>query len=136
MPPASSPGTGPVISGAPPALPAPAAPPAAPALPAAPPAAGALPPPKQARPLPQGEFWIQIASRQDVAEALTLAQAYARAFPRTTVFQSQNGWYAIVVDTVRQGAVQQTLDAMKASGRIPPDSYATSGKSFVSLIWP
>ena len=52
------------------------------------------------------------------------------------MLQAPNGWYAIVVDVVRNGEVKDTLARMKASGLIPDDSYATPGKTFLWIAWP
>lgn len=87
-------------------------------------------------PLAPDEFWLQVASRQTLPDAIAVAEQYAPQFDRAAVLQSQNGWYAIVVDVVKDGAVKETLRRLKLAGRIPEDSYATPGKSFLWIAWP
>ena len=87
-------------------------------------------------PLRADEFWLQVASREALPEAIAVAEEYKPLFPLTAVRQAPNGWYAIVVDVVKNGAVQDTLARMKASGLIPNDSYATPGKTFLWIAWP
>ncbi|MCI5077248.1 hypothetical protein [Oricola sp.] len=90
----------------------------------------------QVRPLPDDQLHIQVASRQDLGEAIVLAREYKAEFEGVRLFQSKNGWYAIVIDTVRNGAVQATLARLRMEGKIPADSYATRGESFVRSIDP
>lgn len=87
-------------------------------------------------PLKANEFWLQVASRQTLPDAIELAEHYAPRFPRTAVLQAPNGWYAIIVDVVENGAVSETLARLKQEGRIPDDSYATPGKTFLWIAWP
>ena len=87
-------------------------------------------------PIGQDEFWLQVASRNTLPEAIAVAGEYAPRFPRAAVLQAPNGWYAIVIDVVKDGAVKETLARMKAAGLIPDDSYATPGKSFLWIAWP
>lgn len=82
------------------------------------------------------EFWIQVASRQTLPDSIEVAEQYTAQFPRVAVLQSQNGWYAIVVDVVKDGVVQETLKRLKDARRIPDDSYATAGKSYLWIAWP
>ncbi|MAS06744.1 MAG: hypothetical protein CL534_18940 [Ahrensia sp.] len=99
-----------------------------------PPVSGAVK--RSVTPLRADEFWLQVASREALPEAIAVAEQYKPDFPRTAVLQAPNGWYAIVVDVVKNGAVQDTLARMKASGLIPDDSYATPGKTFLWIAWP
>lgn len=81
------------------------------------------------------EYWIQVASRELKSEAIELAKLYAPNFNQTTVFSSANDWYAIVIKTVPDNEIQTTIEGLKSDGKIPGDSYATEGKSFVQKIW-
>jgi len=87
-------------------------------------------------PLRADEFWLQVASREALPEAIAVAEQYKPDFPRTAVLQAPNGWYAIVVDVVKNGAVKDTLARMTSAGLIPDDSYATPGKTFLWIAWP
>lgn len=91
---------------------------------------------RELTPLRPDEFWLQVASREALTEAIAVAEQYKPDFPRTAVLQAPNGWYAIVVDVVRNGAVKDTLARMKAAGLVPDDSYATPGKTFLWIAWP
>lgn len=81
------------------------------------------------------KFWIQVASRETQNEAIELARGYAQRFESTSVFQSENQWYSVVIGTVANGKLQDTLRNLKASGAIPQDSYGTAGKSFGQNVW-
>lgn len=99
-----------------------------------PPVSGAVK--RNVTPLRVDEFWLQVASREALTEAIAVAEEYKSRFPRTAVLQAPNGWYAIVVDVVKNGEVKDTLARMKAAGLIPGDSYATPGKTFLWIAWP
>lgn len=99
-----------------------------------PPVSGAVKRP--VTPLGSDEFWLQVASRQTLTDSIAVAEEYAPDFPKTSVLQSQNGWYAIIVDVVKDGAVKETLQRLKETGLIPDDSYATPGKSYLWIAWP
>lgn len=84
---------------------------------------------KPTRPDP-GSVWVQVASRASLDEAVALAYEYKAKFKSTRLFRSANGWYPIVVGTVKEGTIKDTIAEFVAKGMIPEDSYATKGDSF------
>ena len=103
---------------------------------AAPSPAPAAPQEETPEKLAEEWFWLQVASRQDYHEAVEVAAGYRKTFEATKIYRSRNGWYAIVVGTVRKGNIEATISDLAGEGRIPKDSYATRGESFVAKVWP
>jgi hypothetical protein len=77
-----------------------------------------------------GSVWVQVASRASLEEAIAVAYEYKAKFESTRLFRSANGWYPIVIGTVKEGAIKATIAEYAAKGMIPEDSYATKGDSF------
>ncbi|WP_460448306.1 COG3904 family protein [Alsobacter sp. SYSU BS001988] len=79
--------------------------------------------------------WIQIYSRPTLSEALVLAQAYEPTFKNTVVFQYTNGWYAVLIGPYPVGIGSQQRDYLKATGKVPGDSFITRGERFGQLSY-
>ncbi|WP_422375171.1 caspase family protein [Roseibium sp.] len=79
--------------------------------------------------------WLVIASRSDANSAVSLARGYAPRFPQTTVFQSNNGWYAVTLGWMRQPAGNAFKNSLISSGAIPGDSYFHNGERFQYAVW-
>ena len=77
-----------------------------------------------------GSVWVQVASRASLEEAIAVAYEYKAKFESTRLFRSANGWYPIVIGTVKEGTIKATIAEYAAKGMIPEDSYATKGESF------
>lgn len=90
---------------------------------------------KPVRPLPDGKLWVQVASRQDLDEAVTLGRFYANSFAATSVFTSENGWHAIVTGTTGEETAEETLNSWKKQNLVPLDTFATSGNSYRTIAW-
>lgn len=90
----------------------------------------------QATVMPGGNSgWLVVASRQHANEAVSIAQGYSRNFPKTTVFQSNNGWYAITIGWMSQPAGNTYRNRLISSGAIPGDSYFHNGQRFQYVVW-
>lgn len=81
-----------------------------------------------------GDCVLVVASRKNAAEArqYVLENIPDRRF--LTAFKSQNGWVAITIGTLKPHEVDDTLERWKASGKIPGDSYCSTGKKYVGVV--
>lgn len=84
--------------------------------------------------IPPGECALIVASRQTVAEAreYVLSNIHDRRF--LSAFLGRNGWIAISVGTLKPDEVDTVLLSWKASGRIPRDSYCSTGTNYVEVV--
>lgn len=82
-----------------------------------------------------GKGWLTIASRTHAEDAIALARRYAARFPGTTVFAAANGYFPVSLGWADTTAGRPLLNALKARGAIPADSYFTAGRRFVRVIW-
>ncbi|WP_135506576.1 hypothetical protein [Roseovarius aestuariivivens] len=85
-------------------------------------------------PIPAGRCMLVVSSQPSLAHTRNyiLTEAVSRKFMQ--VFPSSNGWYAIAVGSLRPEERDGILSAWKASGRIPGDSFCTTGASFRAPI--
>lgn len=79
--------------------------------------------------------WLVVASRPSAPEAISTARGFAGRFPQTTVFQSNNGWFAISLGWMTQPDGNRYRASLIASGAIPGDSYFHNGQRFQFAIW-
>ena len=79
--------------------------------------------------------WLVVASRPDANAAISVARGFASRFPQTTVFQSNNGWFAITLGWMRQPAGNSYKNSLVATGAIPGDSYFHNGQRFQYAVW-
>lgn len=78
--------------------------------------------------------WIVVWSRADPAEAVQIAQDIERTFPSVTVFQSENGYYAVTIGYVPAGRAKAFVADLIARGMIPPDSFPVRGSKWVGEV--
>ncbi|WP_305984241.1 caspase family protein [Roseibium sp. MMSF_3544] len=79
--------------------------------------------------------WLVVASRPTAPDAINVARSYSNRFPQTTVFQSNNGWFAITLGWMTQPAGNRYKSSLLASGLIPGDSYFHNGQRFQFAVW-
>lgn len=81
-----------------------------------------------------GECALVVASRPTVAEArqYVLANVSDRRFLKA--FQAKNGWIAITIGTLKPDEVDPVLAEWKAAGRIPHDSYCSTGANYEKAV--
>ncbi|MFD1695194.1 caspase family protein [Roseibium aestuarii] len=84
---------------------------------------------------PRGGNWLVIASRASSGEALEVARDYAGRFAQTTVFQSNNGWFAITLGWLDSASGEQIKAGLISRRLIPGDSYLHNGQRFSRVIW-
>ena len=77
--------------------------------------------------------WIQLASRQSLADAQALAAGTDLA--NTFVFTADNGWYVVALGPYTPATVNHDLDLLLARNQIPVDSVVTGGRHFGALVW-
>jgi hypothetical protein len=84
--------------------------------------------------IPPGECALIVASRPSIAEArkYVLTNIADRRF--LDAFRSGNGWISISIGTLKPDDVDPVLSSWKASGRIPQDSYCSTGTNFVDVV--
>ena len=82
--------------------------------------------------VPDGYCTVVLSSRPTLAQAAD--DVRARWSDRdTTVYLSQNGWYAITAQVVRKDRADTVLAQGKASGRLPDDALCSAGKSYTRV---
>lgn len=79
--------------------------------------------------------WLVVASRPSAPEAINTARGFASRFPQTTVFQSNNGWFAVSLGWMTQPDGNRYRASLISSGAIPGDSYFHNGQRFQFAIW-
>lgn len=82
--------------------------------------------------IPDGYCAVVLSSRPTLAQAAD--DVRARWSDRdTTVYLSQNGWYAITAQVVRKDRADTVLAQGKAAGRLPNDALCSAGKSYTRV---
>lgn len=84
--------------------------------------------------IPPGECALIVASRQTVAEARAYVLTNIRDRRFLSAFLGRNGWIAISVGTLNPDEVDTVLSSWKESGRIPQDSYCSTGSNYVEVV--
>jgi hypothetical protein len=79
--------------------------------------------------------WVQVSSHRDASDAVGVAQKYVKEFSNVTVFQTANGYFAVVLGMVKKSQAKGAIETLKAQGDVPEDTYATAGLRFTKLIW-
>lgn len=81
-------------------------------------------------PIPDGRCMLVVASRQTLDEARDYIDTLSPRPDFVQVFPSSSGWYAITVGSLTAQERDRIMPAWKESGRIPQDSYCSSGSGF------
>ncbi|MBM1312314.1 SPOR domain-containing protein [Sulfitobacter mediterraneus] len=81
-----------------------------------------------------GKVWVQIFSRESLAEATDLADKYREEWPHLTIFSSTNGWYAVAIGQIKSPSEEHLLEEWKEVHKIPLDSLLTSGKRYADIV--
>lgn len=71
---------------------------------------------------------VVIASRQTMAEVIDYVKTHQINPKKVTVYPSENGWLAISVGLISD---RKILATWKEQGKIPPDSFCSSGEKFL-----
>ena len=84
--------------------------------------------------VPTGRCAVVVASRPTLAEAQQYRAINTR-YRISTIYLTQNGWYALVADTLPKEGASDMLTWRKENGLIPRDSFCSTGKGFVEPAW-
>lgn len=80
--------------------------------------------------------YIVTASRPSLSEAKAFIQQWFGNGAGVRVFKSSNGYYGISVETVSKSSADSRIAQLKSAGRIPGDSYCSTGSRFVEeVLW-
>ncbi|MCG7494101.1 hypothetical protein [Thalassobius sp. Cn5-15] len=79
-----------------------------------------------------GTCELIVASRPSLDAARDYVRTLSdRRFAK--VFEADNGWYAVSIGALKPAEEKPVLTKWKASGKIPKDSYCSTGKTYVAL---
>lgn len=81
-----------------------------------------------------GQCALIVASRSSIAEARAFVRANVSDRRYVKGFLSSNGWIAISIGTLRKGEVSSVMSDWKRSGRIPQDSFCSTGTKFTAVV--
>ncbi|MCC1492221.1 trypsin-like peptidase domain-containing protein [Cognatishimia sp. F0-27] len=84
--------------------------------------------------LPSGQCYIVTASRASVAEARAFVRQWFAGRNGVRIFQSQNGFFGITVETIATSRSDWRLNQLKSQGAIPGDSFCSSGRLYVAEV--
>ena len=82
----------------------------------------------------EGQCAVIVASRRSVPEARDYVAANISNRRYLQGYQSQNGWIAISIGNLSRAEEDQVMADLKASGRIPRDSFCSQGRDFLSVV--
>jgi clan AA aspartic protease (TIGR02281 family) len=85
--------------------------------------------------LKESQRWLQVASRAELQEAISIAKNYKKTFPNTMVIKSINDYYAIIVGGYNPTYQTEWITQLKSKNEIPTDSYFSTGRNFIALVW-
>jgi hypothetical protein len=77
--------------------------------------------------------WVAVASRQDLTEAISIANTYSAQRPR--VVRAQNGWFAVILGPFTTTDLT-SFQHDHGGPPLPPDAMLTRGTSYVETMWP
>ena len=83
-----------------------------------------------------GTAWVQVEALPDLASAVDRAEAYGSLFPEAAGFRLRSGWYGIALGPYPADEAAIRLDALKAEGQIPDDSFIAYSRDYGDQFWP
>lgn len=87
-----------------------------------------------ASPLADNQCAVIVASRQTMAEVQDYVREKKLNRKTVKIYPATNGWLAIGVAVIDDNTAKKTLIKWKKSGKIPSDSFCSSGKKFAQAI--
>jgi hypothetical protein len=81
-----------------------------------------------------GDCALIVASRPTISAAREYVRSNIRDRRYLKAFRSENGWVAISIGTLKPQEVDPIMSEWKASGRIPQDSYCSTGSNYISAV--
>ncbi|MEO0828889.1 MAG: peptidoglycan-binding domain-containing protein, partial [Pseudomonadota bacterium] len=82
------------------------------------------------------QVWLQVEAVPTLRQAQARAQSYAGAFPNVGGFRLPSGWYAIALGPYGENVARSELQALKARGLIPRDSFVEETTRFRQQFYP
>ncbi|MCT4607610.1 MAG: hypothetical protein N4A70_00230 [Pelagimonas sp.] len=77
-----------------------------------------------------------VASRKTLPEVHTYIQEFRDTQDwNWKVFKASNGWFAISSSLVEKDQASESLERLKAQGKIPSDAFCTAGNNFVERVF-
>lgn len=83
-----------------------------------------------------GSYWVQIEAQPNRVEAEERLRDYAARLTDVNGFALDTGWYAIALGPYDEAGAEARLAALRATGRVPRDSYVAESADYLSQIWP
>lgn len=84
----------------------------------------------------QEVVWVQIEAQPSLNEAQGAARRYAGSLPDVAGFSLGNGWYGVVIGPYTRGDAERVLQAYRADGDIPRDSFIQLTSRLGQQFWP
>lgn len=79
--------------------------------------------------------FIQVSSHATLNDAIEAAQTYQSRFPEVQVFETETGFFAVVVEIATLERVNSIIEDLVADRAVPIDTYATAGARFTQRVW-
>lgn len=80
--------------------------------------------------------YIMTASRPSLSEAKAFISQWFGSGQGIRIFRSTNGYYGIALETVSRSSADGRIAQLISAGRIPSDSYCSTGSRFVEeVLW-
>lgn len=79
--------------------------------------------------------WIVLASRQDLNQAIGIAQTFNWRLSGVRVMLSTNGWYAIVAGPHEGTDIRPVRQKLSSTGLAPKDMALSKGDAYVEQVW-
>lgn len=79
--------------------------------------------------------WIALASRQDLNQAIGIAQTFSWRLSGVRVMQSANGWYAVVAGPHDGTDIRPVRQKLLSTGTAPKDMALSKGDAYVAEVW-
>lgn len=80
--------------------------------------------------------WVQIEAKRSLIEAQDRVRDYSGTLQFVNGFALRSGWYAIALGPFDPADAEIQLLRLRASGRIPRDSFIADGSNFRQQFWP
>lgn len=82
------------------------------------------------------QVYIQIEARRGQDLALERAQDWAQNFADLQGFALPGGWFGLALGPIERDRAEARIQALKAQGAIPADSFIADGQRYGDAFWP
>ena len=84
----------------------------------------------------QEAAWVQIEAQPTLAQAQAAARRYAARLENVNGYYLGGGWYGIALGPYTPEDAEVLLRQLRASGRVPTDSFVSDGRTYSQQFWP